>query len=422
MVLSVNPYSPTYTYGSLYPISKSTSGNLSAIGNHSANSSFFAKYVLHSKPYEQYIKTAATGIANFLKAARNMQESAQHLLQKNDSPFQARTVKSSDSAKVAATAAAGAAGKTYDVKVNALAAAQKNSGTLLSGSDASVADHGLNAFNITVGGKTTKVSVFIHEDDTNDQALTRLRDAINAAKTGVTASIVTDKESGKKRLELSADKTGTDSAFQVEDVTGNAMSTTGAANVTQQAANASYSVNGGPAQTSQSNTIELEQGKVTATLHAVTDEAVSIEVKPDTGRIIAQVKDLVAGYNEMYRRLREADGIMNAAVRRSLDAIVGSATYERIGIIRNGDGTLRLDEKQLEKSLSANFDWTAKAIGGNLGLADRLSSAAARYNEVPASSLLNQKARQVQQFALYQASLQLVMPPQTSGWMFNLLY
>lgn len=351
-----------------------------------------------------------------------MQESAQHLLQKNDSPFQARTVKSSDSAKVAATAAAGAAGKTYDVKVNALAAAQKNSGTLLSGSDASVADHGLNAFNITVGGKTTKVSVFIHEDDTNDQALTRLRDAINAAKTGVTASIVTDKESGKKRLELSADKTGTDSAFQVEDVTGNAMSTTGAANVTQQAANASYSVNGGPAQTSQSNTIELEQGKVTATLHAVTDEAVSIEVKPDTGRIIAQVKDLVAGYNEMYRRLREADGIMNAAVRRSLDAIVGSATYERIGIIRNGDGTLRLDEKQLEKSLSANFDWTAKAIGGNLGLADRLSSAAARYNEVPASSLLNQKARQVQQFALYQASLQLVMPPQTSGWMFNLLY
>jgi hypothetical protein len=53
MVLSVNPYSPTYTYGSLYPISKSTTGNLSAIGNHSANSSFFAKYVLHSKPYEQ---------------------------------------------------------------------------------------------------------------------------------------------------------------------------------------------------------------------------------------------------------------------------------------------------------------------------------------------------------------------------------
>lgn len=422
MVLSVNPYSSPYLYSPLYPISKSTSGDLFAYSSRSASSSFFAKYVLHSKPYEQYVKTAATGIANFLGAAQDMREAAQRLLQKNDSPFQARTVKSSDSAKVAATASAGAANKTYDVKVNALAASQKNSGTLLSGSDASVVGQGLNEFNITIGGKTTKVSVFIYADDTNDQALTKLKNAINSAKTGVTASIVTDQQSGMKRLELTSDKTGTDNAFQVEDVTGNAMSATGVTNATRQAANASYSVNGGPTRISQSNTVELEQGKVTASLLAVTDEAVSIEVKPDTGRIISQVKDLVASYNEMYKRLRAADGIMSPSVRRSMDSIVGSAVYERIGISRNVDGTLRLDEKQLEKSLDTNFEYTAKLIGGNLGLADRLSAAAERYNSVPASSLLNQKARQVQQFALYQASLQLVMPPQTSGWMFNLLY
>jgi flagellar hook-associated protein 2 len=59
---------------------------------------------------------------------------------------------------------------------------------------------------------------------------------------------------------------------------------------------------------------------------------------------------------------------------------------------------------------------------GNYGLADRLSSTAERYNEAPASSLLNSKSRQVQQFAIYESSMQIAMPMQASGWVLNLLY
>lgn len=422
MVLAINPYSSPYSYNSLYPMNRSASVNWFSGGSSNANAPLFFKYVSHSRPYEQYLRSAATGIANFLSAALDMRSAAQKLTQKEDSPFLARTAKSSDSAKVTASAFAGAASKTYSVTVSALAASQKNSGTLLAGSDASVVGAGVNAFNITVGGKSTKVSVFIYADDTNDKALTKIKNAINEAKTGVTASIVTDQETGEKRLELTGDKTGTDNAFQVEDVTGNAMSATGVTNVARQAANASYTVNGGPALVSQSNTIELEKGKVTATLLDVTDEAVSIQVGPDSSRIVSQVKDLVNTYNTMYRRLREADGVLSSSVRRSLDNITGSSVYERLGIIRNGDGTLRLDEKQLEKSLGTNFDWTANMLGGRLGLAERLSAAADRFNMVPASSLLNQQARLVQQFALYEASMQRFNPFLSSGLIFNFLY
>ncbi|MBO9599222.1 MAG: flagellar filament capping protein FliD [Cohnella sp.] len=404
------------------PISRTASLSFQTSNRLDAHRFLFNYFVSKSKPYEQYIKTAATGIANFLKSAQEMQASAQKLLQKDQSSFQARTAESSDSKKVTATASAGAASKTYEVKANAIATAQTNSGTWLSKADPSAVSKGVNQFNVTIGGKTTKISAEISDNDTNDQALTKLKDAVNAAKTGVTASIVADEQTGRKKLELSSDKTGTAHAFEVKDVAGNAMSATGVQNATQLAANASYSVNGGATQTSQSNTIDLEKGKVTATLAAPSSEAVTIRIKPDEDRIIAQVKDLVSSYNTMHERLKEAGGAMNASVRKSIESLVHSSTYERVGIHRNGDGTLKLDEDQLKKSISSNFEQTTKAVSGNFGLADRLSAAAARYNEVPASSLLNAKARQVQQFAMYQSTMLMAMPTQANGWIMNALY
>ncbi len=404
------------------PISRTTPLSFQSSNSLGANPSLFSKFDSKSKPYEQYFKTSATLIVNFLKSAQEMQASTQKLMQKDHSSFQARTAESSDIKKVTATASAGATSKTYDVKVNAIATSQTNSGTFLSKAAPSVVNKGTNQFNITIGGNTTKVSAVISNKDTNDQALTKLKDAVNAAKTGVTASIITDDKTGNKKLELSSYKTGEDQAFEVEDVTGNAMSATGVKNATQLASSASYSVNGGATKTSQSNTIDLEKGKATATLKALAMEAVKIQIKPDEDKVIAQVKDLVSSYNTMHDRLKEAGGVMNSSVRRSMESLVNSSTYERIGIHRNGDGTLKLDEEQLKKSLSSKFEQTTKAISGSYGLADRLSSSAERYNKVPASNLLNSKARQMQQFAMYQSSMQMAMPSQASGWIVNLLY
>ena len=417
-MLSINAYSM------MDPMSKMSSmGFLSPNRQSPAEpSSVFTNFIVNSKPYEQYMKSAATGVSNFLNSMQKMQESAQKLLQKEESPLQAMTAESSDSKKVTAAASSGAEAKTYAVKVDAIATSQKNSGSLLSGKEASAVNKGFNELEISVGGKTTKVSTVISSSDTNDQALTKLKDAVNAAKTGVTASIVTDKDTGNKKLELTSDKTGTNQAFTVKDVTGNAVAATGVQNATQQASNAAYSVNGGATQTSQSNTIDLEKGKVTATLKASSTEAVNIQVKSDDDKVISQVKQLVSNYNEMYGRLKEAGGTMNSSIRKNLDSIVDSSLYERVGIQQNSDGTLKLDEEKLKKSLSTNFDQTAKAISGKYGLADRLSSAADKYNDAPTSSLLNQKARQTQQSAFYQSSMQMAMNSHVSGLLVNMLY
>lgn len=359
----------------------------------------------NNNPYERFVKTAANGIAGFLKAAQDVQAAAKGLLDKGEAGWQARTAVSSDPTKATGTAAIGAKAGSYDVKVHALAASQKNSGTYLSRFDASEVNEGANRFKISIGGKSTTVTAFVSPTDSNERSLTKLKDAINDAKTGVTASLVTESGTGRMKLELKSDETGTDQAFDIEDVAGNAVAATGIGSVTTASSNASYSVNGGAAQSSQSNEIELEKGKVRATLLAPTAEGVAIDVRPDSDEAVGQVKRLLSSFNAMHARGEDAAGYLHPAINRNLDSIVRSSDYGDIGIRRNADGTLKLDEQRLRDSLSSDYERTSRAIGGSNGLADRLSKTASRYEQMPASGMLNAKAQELQQFARYQASL-----------------
>ncbi|MFD0673361.1 flagellar filament capping protein FliD [Cohnella sp. GCM10027633] len=374
-----------------------------------------------NNPYERFVKSAATGIAGFLKAAQDVQAAAKSLLGKDDSGLHARAATTTDAKKVTASAVAGASAKSYEVKASALATSQTNGGSWLARTDASAASEGTNRFKITIGGKSTTVSAFVSSTDSNDRALTKLKDAINEAKTGVTASIATDEATGRRKLELKSDKTGTDAKFEIEDVSGNAVAATGIGTATTEASNASYSVNGGAAQSSQSNEVELEKGKVKATLLAPTTEEVTIEVRPDADQATKQVKQLLSSFNAMHERGDAASGYLHSSILRSLDTIASSSAYGDIGIRRNGDGTLKLDEQQFRKSLSTDGERASKAIGG---LADRLSSMAQRFNQVPASSLMNAKAQGLQQFLQYQTSMfqapaAYAMPFAPSGLLLN---
>jgi len=424
---TINPYGFIHSVRSIDPIGSVTRTlpmqfptYANPYGNR--NDSLNALQQLLAGGNSQTLKSTAAGVANVVKSAQELQSAARKLVQNDQSAFRARTAESSDGKTATATVADGATARTYEVKVDAVAKSQVNSGNGLSKSDPSAVNAGVNEFNITVGDKTTKISVNISHADTNDQALAKIRDAINAAKTGVTATIATDKETGLRSLELKSDKTGTDQAFEVEDVTGNAVAATGIHNVSQQAANARYSVNGGDAVESQSNIVELERGKVTATLHAASEEAVTITVKPDAEKIVAQVKDLVTSYNALIGKVKEAGGTLNPSVRRSLEEAVVSLAEAHIGIEKKSDGTLRLDEERLKQSLDTNFNQAERTVSGKYGLADRLSSAAKRISEVPTDSLLSRQTVQARQLGIYQSSMKMGMFGSTSGLLVNLLF
>lgn len=374
----------------------------------------------YPNPYERFVKSAATGIVDFLASTQKVQTAANGLLNKSTSSLQAREALSSDNKAVSASARNEALIGNYKIKIQSIAGSQINSGTELSKGSQTAIQNGENRFKLTIGGKSTTISSHIAATDTNEQALTKLKNAINEAKTGITANVVNDSETGKSKLVLSSDKTGTDQAFEVTDESGNAAASSGIASVTSAATNAIYTVNGGAAQTSQSNVIELEKGKVTATLlKPTTSEEIEITVRPDEKKALEQVGALISGYNAMRDSLKEASGYMSPAIARSLGDAVSSASYERIGIKKNADGSLKLDEAAFTKSLNANFEQTSKTISGIGGLARSLDKATDRFNDASASSLLNKQMQIMQQYATYQSTMQSYLPFPTTGLLVN---
>jgi flagellar capping protein FliD len=373
----------------------------------------------YPNPYDRFVKSAANGIANFLASAQNVKIAANGLLQRSTSSLHAREALSSDSKAVSVSARDEASIKSYKIKTQSIAEAQVNGGTeLYKGSQTGI-QPGENRLKITIGGKSTTITSQIASTDTNEQALSKLKNAINNANAGITASIVDNAETGTGQLVLKSDKTGTAQAFEVTDVTGNAAAASGIASVTTAASDAVYSINGGAAQTSQSNAIDLEKGKVTATLLKPTSEEVEIGVRPDGNKALEQVGMLISGYNAMRDRLNGASGYLSPAVGRSLAEAVSSGSYEQIGIRKNADGSLRLDEAAFNRSLNANFEQTSKTIAGIGGVARSLEKATDRFNDVSASSLLNKQMQIMQQYVTYQATMQSYLPFPTTGLLVN---
>ena len=131
---------------------------------------------------------------------------------------------------------------------------------------------------------------------------------------------------------------------------------------------------------------------------------------------VAKAGKLVDSYNETLTRLKEAGGYLNPLIRQSFEEAASKDSYAAIGIRANGDGTLRLDEKAFRESLSAAPERTARTVGGWAG---SLEKEAARFQDVPASALINKHMLALQQFAAYQATMQSYLQIPTTGLLIN---
>jgi len=369
-------------------------------------------------PYDKYVRTAAAGIAGFLESVQSLRSSARDMLAKGTSALQAREAKASDPSALNVRAQDGASAKSYRVRIDSLAQAQKNAGKDLRADEAAGIGERTNRFKLTYGGKETTISARFGATDTNDGALVKLRDAINQAKTGVTASVVKDPENGAARLELKGNDTGADRGFSIEDESGQAVAWSGIGAKAEAASDASYTVDG-VRSTSSSNAIELEKGKTSATLLKASPNEVEVRVGADERKALDQVSRLLGAYNGAIGQLRENGGYLNPQVKRSLENAANADAFSGIGIRRNADGTLALDERAFKASLNGNLERTAKALEGRYGLAGRLGKEADRLQDVPASALMNKSMLALQQFAAYQSTMQSYLQIPTTGLLVN---
>ncbi|UVH58957.1 flagellar filament capping protein FliD [Variovorax paradoxus] len=244
----------------------------------------------------------------------------------------------------------------------------------------------------TADASQTAKSITI--DPTNN-TLEGIRNAINGANAGVTATIVNDGSGSPNRLVLTSTQTGEKSSMRIS-VDGDAAlqnllnnDPAGTQNLKQTAAaqNAKLNVNGIDV-TSASNTVkEAIQG---ATLTLVNTGKTGLSMKENTAGVKTAINDFVKAYNSLQstaKTLTSYDADTNTAaalvgdstlrnlqtrIRQALTTPQAGGTNDmkvltEIGVAFQKDGTLAVDSDKLDKALADNLKGVANLFSSATG-------------------------------------------------------
>lgn len=408
-------------------ISSSNTGTLSSIGLGSgldAQTIIDKLTALEMQPVTQ-LQTQETGLKTKLSAYGQLQSQISALQDKvqalsSTTLWGQTSVSSGDSSVVSGTTAgSNVPAGSYAVSVQSLAAAQ----TVTSGSFASSSSTlGTGTLTIELGswnnattppGFTSQsgaspVSLTI---DSADTSLASIRDKINAAGAGVTASIINDANGA--RLSLSSRTTGAVNGFRIGATGGLSAlaydpSTTGSQmTLNQSAANAQATINGIQVQ-STTNTLTNVSDGLSLTLSQVSSTPVQLTVSANTDAVNTAVNDFVKAFNSL-ATLIQSD-IKYDAGSKTGGPLVGDSTAGNLqwalrGIINQGstassmfshlsdigismqeDGTLKVDATKLSNGL-ANQGELRKLFTADTG-ENASSGFMTRFNQL-ATSLLD---------------------------------
>jgi flagellar hook-associated protein 2 len=338
----------------------------------------------------------------------------------NASTFQTVTATASDTTTMSATALTSALPGSYSIEVSSLAQAQ----TLVTNGQASIStaigsststtlsfDFGTITGTATSGkygtGTTfssTGAGIKTVTIDSTNNTLQGMRDAINAANIGVTASIINDGSSSPYRLVVSSAHMGAANSMKISasgDATVSALlandPTAGTAgqNLTESVAglNANFKVNG-VAISKNSNTVIDAIPGVTLNLSKITTAPVTLTVAQDTASVTKSVTDFVTAYNALTKSLTDVSSY-NAATKtgavlqgdatvRNLQAQLRSVlntpgagtitSLSQIGVTFQRDGTLALDSTKLATVMKSDFSGIAGLFASTGKASDSLTT------------------------------------------------
>ncbi len=347
------------------------------------------------------LQTKLSAFGQMKSVASALQDAAKPLFAAET--YQLTTAGSSDPGSVSAGTSAKAVPGIYSVAVASLSAAQSvvSAGGQFTDSAAVV---GTGSLTLRLGTWNTGQTTFTPKTGSADitipigateNTLAGIRDKINAAGAGVSATVVTD--ASGSRLALQSSATGAANGFRVlvADSDGADADAAGLSrlaydpagvgaqmNLAQSAADAQATING-IAVSSASNTLDNVIDGITFSLSKVTTQPVSVNISRNTDAIKAKVAAFVAAYNSFNGLLGAATkydpaakegallqgdgtttGIQNqlhGLVSQGSSASTAFGTMSALGIQVQKDGSLKLDDVKFAAAV-ANLPELTKAL------------------------------------------------------------
>lgn len=337
------------------------------------------------------------------------------------SAFKAYAATLGDASVLTTTAGAGAVPGSYAIEVSQLAQAQKIASAGFADATDAVGSGKLtftfgtfDAGVFTANGSATK-SVTIAP---GQQTLTGIRDAVNAAGVGVTASIVNDGSANGNRLVFTSNSSGAANSLKI-DATDDDLNNVDALGLSQLAYDPAALAGAGKNMTEKvaaqnalltidgisvskaSNTItDAVQGVTLNLLKKNVGAPTTLTVSQDNKAITDAVQAFVSSYNSMHNTLdsltkydaatKTASVLTGDSTVRLLEsqlrATLGSSvagmptsfnTLSAIGISYQADGTLALNTAKLSSALASNASDVARMFAAVGQPTDSLVSVAA---------------------------------------------
>lgn len=296
---------------------------------------------------------------------------------------------STDEKVISATASSANAKGSYSIEVSQLAKAQSVATLGVATSDTVV---GTGSLTITLGSYDSNTNTFTDNADktpvtinigAGQQTLEGVRQAINEADAGVTASIVND--GAGSRLVLTSKDTGAVNGFKLEvaDDDGNNTNVAGLsrlaydptalagsgknADTLQAAQNANFTINNLPVSKASNSVSDAVEG-LTLNLKAVTTTPINLEVGLDDAALKTTLDGFVTAYNKIRGNLKDQqqkDATLSkettpSSLERGLRNILREQVSQYgiglsdIGLSFDKDGVLSLNKGKLDKAVAAD--------------------------------------------------------------------
>lgn len=350
---------------------------------------------------EASYQTRLSALGGLKGSLSNLQSAFKSL--SDPSRFSAISASLSDSSIATASGSAGAQPGTYALNVTKLAQAEKLASTPYASADQLVGSGTLVfTFGTSSGGTFTANANKTPQTVTIDAAhgtLSGVRDAINAANVGVSASIVNDgsgyrlvmsgKDSGTiNNLQITSSSTSGDLSVLNNDPTGVAQKLT----ELQAAQNAEFTVDGLSISKASNNVTDVLDG---VSLKLTKAGTTNLTIGRDTGGATKAINDLVKAYNDFNTTasnlggydadtkkggplqgdatLRTVKNQLRNAFNKPITGLTGNFTsLAQIGITFQRDGSLKLDSTKLQSAMSSDLNNVISLFASNGSATDSL--------------------------------------------------
>ncbi len=308
--------------------------------------------------------------------------------------FTATTATSSSSAFSATTSGSTVAGK-YTVSISQLAQAQVLTSAVQSSNTTALGDSSVSSRSMAITLKDgTNKTIALTSDQTS---LTGMRDAINKADAGVTATVIKVSD-GSYRLSVNANETGSDNAVSKIAVTGDdtlqsivgydASASSNAMTQSVAAQNAKLTVNNVDIENSSNQISDALEG-ITLNLTAQTVGDQTLTITKDTSKASSAISAWVDAYNTLL------DQFNTLTKYTKVDTNTDSQDSSNGALL--GDSTLRTIETQLKSMLTNAQSSSSYKSLGQIGVTTDPTTGSLKLDSTKLSAALDKDAAGVKE-------------------------